>query len=382
MSSAAAESEQDARGRGVDPAAPVNLLGLDRPALLALLADMGESPFRASQLLKWVHARRVTRFEEMTDLSRALRERLAERLVIRVPRVVFEQCARDGTRKWLLELDGANAVETVLIPEARRDTLCVSSQVGCALACSFCSTGVQGFNRNLSVAEIIGQLWYVNGVLRESDPQRAISNVVFMGMGEPLLNMRSVMPAAGLMQDDHAYGLSKRRITISTSGVVPNLYRMAELTDVSLAVSLHAPTDALRDQLVPINRQHPIAELLAACRRYIADKPHRSITWEYVMLDGVNDSDTQARQLLRLLRDLPSKVNLIPFNPFPNTAYRRSPDERVLAFARILQAGGLTCTVRRTRGEDIDGACGQLVGRVDDRIRRAERRRAAEAGSA
>lgn len=382
MSSAVAESASADGQRRVDVDAPVNLLGLDRAALLALLDEMGEKPFRASQLLKWVHARRVTRFEDMTDLSRALRERLAERLEIRVPRVVFEQTARDGTRKWLLELDGANAVETVLIPEARRDTLCVSSQVGCALACSFCSTGVQGFNRNLSVAEIIGQLWFVNGILRESDPHRAISNVVFMGMGEPLLNMRSVIPAARLMQDDHAYGLSKRRVTISTSGIVPNLYRLADLTDVSLAVSLHAPTDALRDQLVPINRQHPIAELLAACRHYIADKPHRMITWEYVMLDGVNDGDQQARQLLRLLRGIPSKVNLIPFNPFPETRYRRSPESRVLAFSRILQAGGLTCTVRRTRGEDIDGACGQLVGRVDDKIRRSERRRGAEAGSA
>lgn len=360
----------------VEPAR-VNLLGLDRRALEGFFADLGEKPFRVSQVLKWIHARRVTRFDEMTDLSKALRTKLAKVAEVRVPEAVVDQRSADGTRKWLLRLDGANAVETVLIPEKSRDTLCVSSQVGCALECSFCSTGVQGFNRNLSTAEIVGQLWFVNRELARERPDRQVTNVVFMGMGEPLLNFRNVVPAAELMKDDHAYGLSKRRVTLSTSGVVPNLYKLAEVTDISLAVSLHAPNDALRDQLVPINQRHPLAELMAACRHYIADKPHRRITWEYVMLDGVNDSDAHAHELARLLGDVPSKVNLIPFNPFPGTRYRCSPADRIQAFSHILSRAGLTSTTRKTRGDDIDGACGQLVGKVADRTRRREKRAAA-----
>lgn len=360
----------------VEPAR-INLLGLDRRALERFFAEIGEKPFRVSQVLKWIHARRVTRFEDMTDLSKALRTRLAEVAEVRVPEAVVDQRSADGTRKWLLRLDGANAVETVLIPEKSRDTLCVSSQVGCALQCSFCSTGVQGFNRNMSTAEIVGQLWFVNRELAREQPDRQVTNVVFMGMGEPLLNFRNVVPAAELMKDDHAYGLSKRRVTLSTSGVVPNLYKLADVTDISLAVSLHAPNDALRDELVPINQRHPLQELMAACRHYIADKPHRRITWEYVMLDGVNDSDAHARELVHLLGDIPSKVNLIPFNPFPGTRYECSPADRIREFSLILSRAGLTSTTRKTRGDDIDGACGQLVGKVTDRTRRREKRVAA-----
>ncbi|MCP1676354.1 23S rRNA (adenine2503-C2)-methyltransferase [Natronocella acetinitrilica] len=365
-----------AEGAGDGADRKLNLLGLDRAALEGFFAELGEKPFRASQLLKWIHARRVTDFAAMTDLSKSLRNKLEAVAEVRVPEAVVDQRSVDGTRKWLLRLDGANAVETVLIPEKGRDTLCVSSQVGCALECSFCSTGVQGFNRNLTTAEIVGQLWYVDRMLAEEEPGRQVTNVVFMGMGEPLLNFKSVMPAAELMKDDHAYGLSKRRVTLSTSGVIPYLYKMAETTDISLAVSLHAPNDALRDELVPINRKHPIAELLKACRHYIADKPHRRITWEYVMLDGVNDSDEHARELAALLGDIPSKVNLIPFNPFPGTQYQRSSDERIGKFSAILSRAGLVSTTRKTRGDDIDGACGQLVGKVQDRTRRRLRREA------
>ena len=359
-----------AGNRRDQPAGKINLLGLDRAALEGFFAGLGEKPFRASQILKWIHVRRVTDFTAMTDLSKGLREKLQEVAEVRVPEAVTDQRSDDGTRKWLLRLDGSNAVEVVLIPEKSRDTLCVSSQVGCALECSFCSTGVQGFNRNLETAEIIGQLWYVNRVLDAEETGRQVTNVVFMGMGEPLLNFRNVMPAAELMKDDHAYGLSKRRVTLSTSGVVPYLYRMSEVSDISLAVSLHAPNDALRDELVPINRKHPIAELLKACRHYISDKPHRKITWEYVMLDGVNDTDQHARELAALLRDIPSKVNLIPFNPFPETRYRCSGDARIRRFGEILSMAGLVSTTRKTRGDDIDGACGQLVGKVQDRTRR------------
>ncbi|MDN3517903.1 23S rRNA (adenine(2503)-C(2))-methyltransferase RlmN [Aquisalimonas lutea] len=352
----------------------LNLLGLDRKGLEGFFAEMGEKPFRASQILKWVHGRGVTDFEAMTDLSKALRARLADEAEVRVPEAVMDQNSEDGTRKWLLRLDGSNAIEAVLIPEKNRETLCISSQVGCALECSFCSTGYQGFNRNLSTAEIIGQLWYVNRILEREGEGRQVTNVVFMGMGEPLLNFKNVVPASELMKDDHAYGLSKRRVTLSTSGVIPYLDRLTEVSDVSLAVSLHAPNDELRNELVPINRKYPIAELLAACRRYIADKPHRSITWEYVMLDGVNDTDAHARELVDLLGDIPSKVNLIPFNPFPEAPYRRSSDARIRAFARILSDAGLVATTRKTRGDDIDGACGQLVGKVADRTRRQEKR--------
>lgn len=362
---------------GVNPSAPappakLNLLDLDRRAMEGFFAELGEKPFRATQLIKWIHQRGVADFDAMTDLSKALRAKLSEICEIRLPRAVFDQQSTDGTRKWLLSLDGGNAIETVFIPEPNRGTLCVSSQVGCALECSFCSTATQGFNRNLSVAEIIGQLRFATATLAEEG--LSVTNVVFMGMGEPLLNFNNVVAAASLMTDDDAYGLSKRRVTISTSGVVPALYRLAEATDVSLAVSLHAPVDELRSELVPLNKKYPIAELLPACRNYIADKPHRSITWEYVMLDGVNDHDEHARQLAELLVGIPSKINLIPFNPFPGSHYRRSTPERIQRFARILQEAGYVATTRKTRGEDIDGACGQLVGRVQDRTKRRFRR--------
>ncbi len=347
-----------------------NLLGLDRQALTEFFAELGEKPFRVSQLLKWIHQRHVSDFSQMTDLSKVLRAKLEEVAEVRLPQAIFDQQSGDGTRKWLLSLDGGNAIETVYIPEPNRGTLCISSQVGCALECAFCSTARQGFNRNLSVAEIIGQVRFAVQALADEGRERPVTNVVFMGMGEPLLNFNPVISAASLMTDDEAYGMSKRRVTLSTSGVVPALYRMAEATDISLAVSLHAPNDELRQRIVPINRKYPIAELLAACRNYIAGKAHRKITWEYVMLDGVNDRDEHARELARLLEGIPSKINLIPFNPFPGAGFQRSGDERILKFARILQTAGYTTTTRRTRGGDIDGACGQLVGKVQARVKR------------
>lgn len=348
-----------------------NLLGMDRQAMTAFFAEMGEKPFRATQVLKWIHQRQVADFDLMTDLSKALRAKLHEVAEVRLPKATFDQQSVDGTRKWLLSLDGGNAIETVYIPEPNRGTLCISSQVGCALDCKFCSTAQQGFNRNLTVAEIIGQLRFAVQALREEGRERPVTNVVFMGMGEPLLNLPNVIAAINLMVDDDCYGLSKRRVTVSTSGVAPALYHLADATDISLAVSLHAPNDELRERIMPVNRKYPIAELLAACRHYIGDKPHRKVTWEYVMLDGVNDHDAHARELARLLRGIPSKINLIPFNPFPGTPFRRSSDERILRFVRILQAAGYTTTTRRTRGDDIDGACGQLVGRVQARAKRA-----------
>lgn len=356
------------------PAAPakLNLLGLDRQAMEAFFASLGEKPFRATQLIKWIHQRGVADFSAMTDLSKALRAKLEDVCEVRLPEAVFDQRSADGTRKWLLRLDGGNAIEVVFIPEPNRGTLCVSSQVGCALECTFCSTATQGFNRNLSVAEIIGQLRFAVTALAEEN--LSVTNVVFMGMGEPLLNFNNVVAASNLMTEDHAYGLSKRRVTISTSGVVPALYRLAEATDVSLAVSLHAPDDALRDELVPINKKYPIAELLPACNNYIADKPHRHITWEYVMLDGVNDHDAHAHQLAKLLVGIPGKINLIPFNPFPGSRYKRSASARIQRFARILHEAGHVVTTRKTRGDDIDGACGQLVGKVQDRTKRRFRR--------
>ena len=353
-------------------AAKLNLLELDRAAMREFFAGLGEKPFRVSQMLKWIHQRRVADFEAMTDLSKALRAKLEDVAEVRLPELVLEQRSADGTRKWLLRLDGGNAIETVFIPETNRGTLCVSSQVGCALECTFCSTAQQGFNRNLSVAEIIGQLYFAVGAVAEEGKE--ITNVVFMGMGEPLLNFNNVVAASSLMTDDEAYGLSKRRVTISTSGVVPALYRLAEATDVSLAVSLHAPNDEVRSSIVPLNNKYPIAELLPACRNYIEGKPHRRITWEYVMLDGVNDHEEHAHELAQLLRGIPSKINLIPFNPFPGADYQRSSDARIFKFARILQEAGYVTTTRKTRGDDIDGACGQLVGKVEDRTKRRFKR--------
>ncbi len=353
-----------------------NLLGLDREALEAFFIAQGEKAFRASQLLKWIHQLGVDDFEQMTNLSKGLRQHLAEVAEIRAPEAVLFQSAGDATRKWVLRLDDENCVETVFIPDGERGTLCVSSQVGCALECSFCSTGQQGFNRNLTTAEIIGQLRaaYIDFDARHRD-ERRITNVVLMGMGEPLLNIDNVVRAINIMTDDDAYGLSKRRVTLSTAGVVPALDRLAELTDISLAVSLHASNDALRDELVPINRKYPISELLDACKRYVlAGSGKRKVTFEYVMLAGVNDSPKQARELIALLKGVPSKVNLIPFNPFPEGRYQRSSDKAINAFWKILMDAGITTVTRRTRGDDIDAACGQLVGKVADRSKRTERR--------
>ncbi len=355
-----------------------NLLNLDRQALESFFAECGEKAFRASQVLQWVHQRGVDSFDDMTNLSKALRTRLQETAEIRLPEVVLEQASRDGTRKWLIKVDGGNSVETVFIPEEGRGTLCVSSQVGCTLNCTFCSTAQQGFNRNLSTAEIIGQLLVAYRALGDTPKgERRISNVVMMGMGEPLLNFDNVVRAMNIMIDDFAYGLSKRRVTLSTAGVVPGIDQLREACHVSLAVSLHAPDDALRSQIVPLNKKYPIAELMAACRRYLDGVPHRKITFEYVMLAGINDTPAHAQALVKLLADVPAKVNLIPFNPFPNTNYTCSPPETIKVFRDIVTRAGLNTMTRKTRGDDIDAACGQLVGRVMDRTRRSQRSAAA-----
>jgi 23S rRNA (adenine2503-C2)-methyltransferase len=355
--------------------AKTNLLGLDRAALEAFVVGLGEKPFRARQLLTWIYKRRVGDFALMSDLAKEFRGRLAAVAEVRPPDVLSEHSSADGTRKWLLDAGAATgsvksgqAVEMVFIPEPGRGTLCISSQVGCALDCSFCSTGAQGFNRNLATAEIVGQVWLANRSLAMAGAsERAVSNVVLMGMGEPLANYRNVLPALKLFLDDGAFDLSRRRVTLSTSGLVPQLYRLAEDTNVALAVSLHAPNDRLRDELVPINRTHPIAELLAACWHYLEAQNGRSITFEYVLLDRVNDRPEHARELAALLRGKDAKVNLIPFNVFPGTRYQRSPPEVIARFREELNARGVTATVRRTRGDDIDAACGQLAGRVADR---------------
>ena len=364
-------------------AGKINLLDLDRRDLEAFFAELGEKPFRAVQIMKWIYHERVTDFAAMTNLSKALRERLAECAEIRLPEIVLDQASQDGSHKWLIRLDSGNSIETVFIPEPDRGTLCVSSQIGCPLDCSFCATAQQGFNRNLTVAEIIGQVWQASQALGDArNGERRITNIVLMGMGEPLLNFANVVKATDLMQDDLAFGISKRRVTLSTAGVVPALYRLREVSEVSLAVSLHAPTDELRNQLVPLNRKYPIAELLAACQAYIADKPHRRITWEYVLLDGVNDSDAHAHALAGLIRRIPSKVNLIPFNPFPDTRYRRSSPAVIARFQAILIDYGLTTVIRKTRGDDIAAACGQLAGQVLARGRRPIQALRLAAGSA
>jgi 23S rRNA (adenine2503-C2)-methyltransferase len=358
----------------VETTRPVNLLDFDRQALEQYFESIGEKPFRARQLLQWMHQQSVSDFEAMTNLSKELRAKLKEVAVVAPPEVVTDQLAADGTRKWLLKLADGNCIETVFIPETDRGTLCVSSQVGCTLNCSFCATGHQGFNRNLTVAEIIGQLWVARAALvRDGKGERPISNVVLMGMGEPLLNFDAVVAAIQLMREDLAYGISWRRITLSTAGLVPMIDKLRGTSPVSLAVSLHATNDTLRDVLVPLNKKYPIAELLDACRRYVADEPRWRVTFEYVMLDGVNDSLAEAHELVKLLEGVPSKVNLIPFNPFPETQYRRSAPERIDAFRDILMAAGLMTITRRTRGDDIDAACGQLAGRVQDRTRRKQR---------
>ena len=348
----------------------MNLLGLDAQGMERLVAILGEKPFRARQVLKWIHKRGAADFAAMTDIAKSLREKLAQAAVIEPPVVVSEGAAADGTRKWLLKVDGANAVEAVFIPETGRGTLCVSSQAGCTLDCAFCSTGKQGFNRNLTAAEIVGQLWLANKALGGFGPARPVSNVVFMGMGEPTLNLEHVIPALRLMIDDNGYGLSRRRVTVSTSGVVPGMDRLAAECPVALAVSLHAPDDELRDRIVPINRKYPLKDLMAACNRYLERAPRDFITFEYVMLDGVNDSEAQARALLGVARKVRCKFNLIPFNPFPRSGFRRSSDERIRRFAQVLQRSGLTVTTRKTRGGEIDAACGQLAGDVADRTRR------------
>jgi 23S rRNA (adenine2503-C2)-methyltransferase len=351
-----------------------NLVGLDRQAMQDFFVGLGEKPFRAAQVVQWIHRYGVDDFDAMTNLGKDLRARLQELAEIRMPEIALDQQAADGTRKWLLRLDDGNAIETVFIPEDDRGTLCVSSQVGCTLNCSFCSTGHQGFNRSLTAAEIVSQLRVANRALgRDPRGERIITNVVLMGMGEPLLNFDNVAPAMRLMLDDYAYGLSRRRVTLSTAGVVPMLERLRAECPVSLAVSLHAPNDALRDQLVPLNKKYPIRELLEACRRYCADSPRSRVTFEYVMLAGVNDSLEHAHELVRLLRDVPAKVNLIPFNPFPRTRYQRSAREAIDRFRDVLVEAGLTTITRKTRGDDIDAACGQLAGRVQDRTRRRQR---------
>ena len=353
---------------------PVNLLDLNLSQLEAFVESLGEKRFRARQLMRWIHLYGQQEFSAMSDLARSLREKLVTHAVVAPPRLVASHASEDGTQKWVLEVGTGNAIETVFIPEGERGTLCVSSQVGCALACTFCSTGHQGFNRNLSTAEIIGQLWWANRALgRDPKGERIISNVVMMGMGEPLANLENVDAALDIMLDDFGYGLSRRRVTLSTSGIVPALDRLRERHPVALAVSLHAPDDALRDVLVPINRKYPLAALLAACRRYLAAAPRDFVTFEYVMLDGVNDSPGQARELVRLVEGTPCKFNLIPFNPFPGSTYRRSPAASINRFRDVLMAAGYVVTVRRTRGDDIDAACGQLAGQVQDRSRRSER---------
>ncbi len=348
-----------------------NLLNLSQAGLREYFNALGEPDFRARQVFKWIHQAGVDRFEAMTNVSKALRAQLADIAEIRAPEVVMAQPSSDGTRKWLLRLEDGQCIEMVFIPESGRGTLCVSSQVGCALDCTFCSTARQGFNRNLTLAEIVGQLWLAERLLSPGRERRMVSNVVMMGMGEPLLNFANVVEAMRIMLDDNAYGLSKRRLTLSTSGVVPALDRLNGEVDVSLAISLHAPNNALRDKLVPINRKYPIEELMAACQRFLAGKAQRDrVTVEYVMLDGVNDTPAHARELIALLRDLPSKVNLIPFNPFPQARYRCSPMSRIDRFRDRLYAAGINTITRKTRGEDIDAACGQLAGQVNDRSRR------------
>jgi 23S rRNA (adenine2503-C2)-methyltransferase len=353
----------------------VNLLGLTPSELQSFCTALGEKPYRAKQLMRWIHHAGADSFEAMTDVSKALRARLTEAATIEAPAVQRDTLAADGTRKWLLDVGTGNAIETVFIPEPARGTLCISSQAGCALECSFCSTGRQGFNRNLTVAEIIGQLWLANrALLPGAATERPITNVVMMGMGEPLANFDNVVAAMQLMLDDGAYGLSRRRVTLSTSGLVPAIDRLAEACPVALAVSLHAPNDALRNELVPINRKFPIRGLMQACLRYLEKAPRNFVMFEYVMLDGVNDSIAHARELTRVVADVPCKLNLIPFNPFPNSGYSRSPTETIERFRDVLVKANVTTTIRRTRGDDIDAACGQLAGRVQDRTRRAARR--------
>lgn len=372
--------------------APINLLDLDRAGMEAFFEGLGEKRFRAHQLMKWIYHRHVTDFAEMTDVGKALRSKLESRAVVRPPRVLFDKPSVDGTHKWLLGMDAGNAIEAVFIPDKGRGTLCVSSQVGCGLNCQFCSTATQGFNRNLSAAEIIGQVWVASRHLgNKTHLDRKLTNVVMMGMGEPLLNFDNVVRAMSIMRDDLGFGLANKRVTLSTSGLVPMIDRLGEESDVALAVSLHAPNDALRTELIPLNKKYPIAELMDACVRYLRRKRKgESVTFEYTLMKGVNDSPAIARELVRLMKAFcnqmqygdAAKVNLIPFNPFPGTRFERSGETEIRAFQKILLDGGVLAMVRRTRGDDIDAACGQLKGQVVDRTRRqAEFRRQIEEGA-
>lgn len=362
-----------------------NLLGMSKTELGDFFESFGEKKFRATQVMKWIYQYGATDFSQMTNLSKKLQSKLTDIATVMPPAVKFKQFSEDGTRKWVFEVAGGSLVETVLIPaedgkQHGRKTLCISSQVGCALDCSFCSTGKQGFERDLTAAEIIGQLWVANQSYMEGVPaterENRVTNVVMMGMGEPLLNYKPVVSSMSLMLDDHAFGMSKRRVTLSTSGVVPKMYDLAKDIDVALAISLHAPNDELRNELVPINKKYPLDQLMAAAKAYIYEENPRHkkhVTIEYVMLAGVNDSDEHAKQLVNLLTGLPSKINLIPFNPFPHAPYGRSSNNRIHAFSNILNQAGFVCTIRQTRGDDIDAACGQLVGQVADRTRRSKK---------
>ncbi len=360
----------------------INLLDLDEVRLREFFLSIGEKPFRAQQVMKWIYHQGVTDFEQMTNLGKDLRQTLRRVAVAEPPNVLSEQVSLDGTTKWLIGFGGGNAVETVFIPEPNRGTLCISSQVGCALNCTFCATGAQGFNRNLSTGEIIGQVWLAARALgHERNGKRRITNVVLMGMGEPLLNFDAVAAALSLLRHDLGFGFAAKRVTLSTAGLVPGIDRLRDTIDVALAVSLHAPEDSLRETLVPLNKKYPIKELMRSCADYVSDKHKRTVTFEYTLIDGVNDRPEHARQLVKLLRRLPSKLNLIPFNPFPGTRYRCSPDERIREFQEIVMAGGLIATVRKTRGDDIDAACGQLAGKVLDRTRRSQMLREPMQGS-
>lgn len=359
----------------------INLIGLDNVSLTELVAKCGHKPFRAKQLINWIHQKGESDFSNMTNLANDFRNHLTEYAVIATPKVITKQVSSDGTIKWLFDVQNNNAIETVYIPEDDRGTLCISSQAGCTVACRFCSTGHQGFNRNLSTSEIIGQVWWARDEIKkslntdsglEAEDDRVITNVVFMGMGEPLLNYDQVLPAIKLLIDQNAYGLSKRRVTVSTSGVIPFMDKLSQDCPVALAVSLHAPNDELRDQLIPLNKKYPLRELMDACNRYIEFAPRDFITFEYIMLDGVNDTDAHAKQLIDICREVKSKVNLIPFNPFPESGLRRSSHERVRAFSAILNDAGIVATTRKTRGDDIDAACGQLAGDIKDKSKISE----------
>ena len=351
-----------------------NLLNFDLPGLTAHFAQMGEKPFRARQVMRWMHLGGIAEFTDMTDLAKSLRHKLLDNAEVKVPDLLIEQKSADGTCKWLLDVGTGNGVETVFIPEDTRGTLCISSQIGCALECMFCSTGRQGFNRNLTTAEIIGQLWWANKALGVTPKdERVISNVVMMGMGEPLANFDNVVTALSIMLDDHGYGLSRRRVTVSTSGMVPQMDRLKEVMPVALAISLHASNDQVRDKLIPLNKKYPLNQLMAACQRYLVKAPRDFITFEYIMLKGINDAPEHARELIALVKDVSCKFNLIPFNPFTNSGFERSTNERIRVFREILQEAGFVVTVRKTRGDDIDAACGQLAGKVKDKTQRQQK---------